>query len=492
MNQSPAQGQAHHQKIARNVSVMGLSLALTMLLALALRMAMPRVLGPEKLGIFYFAESFANLFFTFLPLGLNTYIFRHIPARPAHASEVVPSMLFIQLLMALLLGLGLYIALHLGHHDAITRQTTLIMGFYAALMIFSKSVLHNIFLALDRVSLISKVNVIVKLILVGSCLLVLKLYPSVLLLAMMYALSELSGLSILLWFAQKKALFTQAPSVLKIKKILKTSLPFYMASVLNGVYAEIDTTMLSYLGNHSEVGYFGAAYKLIGVFLLFIPLMQSSLSPSLSRAHADADGSFEMLVGQILRFFLIICLPLSLGVLLFGDYIATLLYGAAFAPSFKVLAYLSPLLIMMYLNTFMATCLNLVSSGHKLALIFLSAISLNVLLDALFIPKGLAREGVGYAAQYVSFSSFICETFAFTAMVHIFPAKIWNRNLSYRCLAIFVPCALAIAVYDQILELDFLQRCLLSLLVPVYAFGLRLITWAECKGFWNLIRRKTA
>jgi O-antigen/teichoic acid export membrane protein len=490
MNESSATPPHHQRQIARNITIMGLSLAITMLMALLLRVLMPRMLGPEKLGIFYFAESFSNLFFTFLPLGLNTYIFRKIPAHPDHAPEIVSSMLLVQVLMASLLGMGLWTALSLGSYDAVTRQTTLVMGLYAAIMIFSKSILHNVFLALEQVKLISFTNILVKFVLVVCCVLALWNSSSLLLLASMYLLSELTGLGLLAWIAHRKHLFAHPPSFLKIRSLLKISLPFYLAGVLNGVYAEINTTMLSHLADHKEVGYFGAAYKLIGVFLLFIPLMQSSLSPSLSQAYAEANGSFERLIQQVLRFFLIVCLPLSLGILLFGDIIATLLYGSAFAPSFKVLAYLSPLLIMMYLNTLMATCLNLVSSGHRLALIFFAAISLNIALNAVFIPLGLARGGEGYAAQYVSFSSFLCEAFAFTAMVKIFPTRIWSRELSLRCLAIFIPCCLGIALYPQIIGLTIPQRLFLAALIPVYAFGLRLVTWGECKGFWLLIRNR--
>ena len=490
MSETSAQDRKHHQKIAQSVSVMGISLAMTMAISLLLRMMMPRILGPEKLGVFYFAESFANLFFSFLPLGLSTYIFRRLPSSPAHTSEVLASMTLLELVMAFCLGLGLCVTLWFGHYDSETRYATLIMGIYAAVLIFSKSVLQNVFLALEEVTLVSRLNVLVKVILVSSCLSVLVFYPSVLLLAGMYLLSELCGLVILLYVCSRLQYFAHPPSLDKLKSILAVSLPFYLAGVLNGVYAEIDTTMLSHLANHKEVGYFGAAYKLIGVFLLLIPLMQSSMSPSLSRAHAARDGSFEQLVTDILRFFLIICLPLSLGVILFGDTIATFLYGSAFAPSFKVIAYLAPVLVMMYLNTFMGTCLNLVSSGHKLAAIFVGSISLNIFLDSLFIPLGLKQNGPGFAAQYVSFSTFLCEGFAFTAMILIFPSKIWNRQLTLRALAIFVPCGLFLYGYDSIVGLDVWRRLALGLLVIPYAFGLKLISIADIKAFWNIVKRR--
>ncbi len=468
---------------------MSLSVGITMAISLILRMALPRVFGPEKMGVLYFAESFSNLFFTFLPLGLTTYINRTVPARPAHTGEILNTILVLEAFAALFIGILLWGSLIWTGHDTETIRATLIMGGYAAFFIFQKSVMHAVYIAHDEFVLISRLNIIIKVVLVLSCLLCLWIWPSVSLIATMYLLSELCGFVFLLWISKKRGYLAVSPDWGRLKQILKISLPFYLAGVLNGVYSEIDTTMLAQLANHKEVGYFGAAYKLIGVFLMMIPIIHSAFTPALSRALAAADGSFLALAQQLIRFLLIASLPLSMGLIIFGDHIARILYGDSFAPSFKVICYLSPVLTMMYLNTFMAICMNLSSSGRKLAIIFVFGILLNIGLDSLFIPWGLKMHGEGGAALGVSFATFLCELYSFIAMICIFPGRMQHARLAYGCLAIFLPCWLGMYFYDDLVAWELGWRVLLALSIPIYAFAVRVVTLAECKSFIELFRQ---
>lgn len=481
-----SQASSLHGRLARNVSIMGLSVGITMLISLALRMVLPRVFGPEKMGVFYFAESFSSLFFTFLPLGITTYINRTIPARPAHTREILNTILSLQASAALLIGFLLWTTLHWSGRDSQTTGVTLLMGAYAAIVVFQRSIFHTIFMAHEEVTLISRLNVAVKAILVFSCLLVLWIHPSLYLVAAMHLFAEFCGLAFLMWRSRQRGYFAGRPQIAQVKEVLRISLPFYLAGVLNGVYSEIDTTMLAHFANSKEVGYFGAAYKLIGVFLLLVPIMHNALTPALSRALAAADGSFQSLVQQILKFLLVASLPLSMGLIIFGDHIARLLYGESFGPSFKVLCYLSPVLTMMYLNTFMGICLNLTSSGKKMALVFVFGIILNIGLDYLLIPFGLARATEGGAALAVSFSTFLCELYTFVAMAFFFPGRVFQRSTLYGCFVIFLPCWVGMAFYEELIALPFGYRVLLALAVPLYALLTRVVTIAECKTVLTL------
>ena len=49
------------------------SMGVTMVLSLMVKMYMPRALGPETLGIFYYSESLALIFFNFVHLGIAFY-----------------------------------------------------------------------------------------------------------------------------------------------------------------------------------------------------------------------------------------------------------------------------------------------------------------------------------------------------------------------------------------------------------------------------------
>ncbi len=477
-----------HSKIARNVSVMSLSVGLTMVIGLALRMILPRLMGPEKMGIFYFADSFTNMFFAFLPLGLTTYINRTIPSNHRHAQEIFGTILVVEFIMAALIGGAMLATLVYTKKSMETITCTVFMGFYAAIFHFQRNILQKIFMSIDHMGLISMVNVVVKILLVVGCLLLLKIQPSVVWIAAVYAASEFLGLIYLLYKSFQHRFFDSKPSLDRFKAIMKVSLPFYLAGVLTTAFTEMDVNMLAQFSNNTEVGYFGAAYKLTGVFMLLVPILQNSFTPSLSQAWSKQNGEFPILVKQLINFLLVCSLPLSVVLLLFGDYLARALYGVGFEPSYKILCFLTPVLTMVYLNTFTAISVHLTSTGGRISQIFVLGILINVILDYLLIPYGM-KFGPGGAGVAVSFCTFLCEIYTFLAMLRIFPCKILDFKLIKNFFVILAPCWLAMIFYDSMVALNFWQRLGLAFATPFYGLLTRLVTMGELKMFMQLTRR---
>jgi O-antigen/teichoic acid export membrane protein len=478
-----------HRKIARNVSLLSLSVGMTMLIGLALKMILPRIMGPEKMGVFYFADSFTTAFFAFLPLGFTTYINRTVPSNHGHVRDIFGTIVLVELMMAGLISVAMFVGLWVFKHEAggETWSTVMIMGVYAATFNFQRNILQKIFIAIDQVLLVSIINVVVKIVLVGGCFIVFKRHPTILLVAVMHALSEMFGLAYMMLQARRQQFFGTGFSRDWLQALLKASLPFYIAGVLNTFFTETDTNMLSFMSTDIEVGYFGSANKLIGVFLLLIPILQSSFTPALSQALHEGQGNFEKLYKQLMTLILVCCLPLSVVLVLFGDYISRLLYGDGFQASYKILCFLAPILSMMYINTFTGACLYLSSSGGKISLIFISGLIINVVLDYFAIPFGM-KFGPGGAGVAVASCTFFCEVYAFLAMTRIFPNRVLDTKLFKNMLVILAPCWLGMMFYEPMIALNFWQRLGIAALVPFYALLTRLVTMTEIKDFTKYLR----
>ncbi|WP_141734448.1 flippase [Oligoflexus tunisiensis] len=483
------QDQSVHRKIAKNVSLLSLSVGLTMVIGLALRMLLPRIMGPEKMGIFYFADSFTTAFFAFLPLGFTTYINRTVPSNHGHVRDIFDTIVLMELLMAALIGLAMFASLMIFKRDAgwETWGTVMIMGIYAATFNFQRNILHKIFIAIDKVRLVSIINVVVKIVLVAGCLVIFKFHPTILLVAIMHALSEIFGLFYMMREARRHQFFGEGFSRERLRELLKVSLPFYMAGVLTTFFTETDTNMLSFMSSDIEVGYFGSANKLIGVFLLLIPILQSSFTPALSQALHEGAGNFGKLYKQLMNLLLVFSLPLSVVLILFGDYISRLLYGDGFQASYKIVCFLTPVLTMMYINTFTGACLYLSSPGGQISRIFIIGLIINVALDMVAIPIGL-KFGPGGAGVAVTFCTFICEVYTFLAMTRIFPTQVLDLKLFKNMLVILAPCWLGMLFYEPMVALNFWERLAIAALAPFYALLTRLVTMAEIKAFSRLVR----
>ena len=403
--------------ILKNMSVMTVSVGITQVIALILKSLMPRIFGPEKMGIFYFAESFATLFFAFLPLGLSTYINRHLPAKPDHIKDILWTVLVVQVVTALAIGLAMYGTLIWQGQDQETIIVTMIMGGYAALFTFQKDIFQKIYILLGDLFMISRLNIIVKIVFVSGSVLILYTAPSIAAIAVMHLASEAFGFVYLLRLARKADFVTVSLSTPYLRTMLKYSLPFYFASVLNGVYGQIDSIMLEQFATKLELGYFGAAYKIIGMGLFLVPVFQNAITPVLAQALSKDDDSFAIMVKDCLHNLMVCALPLAVGLIIFGDLIASLINGPEFDLSRRILTFLTPVLLMMYLNTFLGSCLYLASSGQRLSLIFIVGGVINVGLDMALIPWGIHHFGPGGAGIAVSFATFLCETYVFFAML---------------------------------------------------------------------------
>src|SRR5690606_18439106 len=87
------------------------SLLFTWSIGLALRLYIPRYLGPDRFGVLNFADAFAATAFVLLDLGITTYVRKQIAVRPQHASDFVGGVLVFRLGRVLLLYLGVEIIL---------------------------------------------------------------------------------------------------------------------------------------------------------------------------------------------------------------------------------------------------------------------------------------------------------------------------------------------------------------------------------------------
>ncbi|MBC7533422.1 MAG: oligosaccharide flippase family protein [Oligoflexus sp.] len=476
--------------VLKSLSVMTLSVGATQVIALILKMIMPRIFGPEKMGIFFFAESTASLFFAFLPLGLTTYINRTLPAKPDHVKDILWTVLVVQALTAVLIGFAMYGTLLWQGQNSETITSTLIMGAYAAFFMFQKDIFQKIFVILGEVVLISRLNVMVKVILVAGSVIILFTAPSVAAIAAMHLVSEVFSFAYLLRLARRSNFVQAGMKTPYLRSMLKVSLPFYLAGVLNGVYAQIDMVMLGQLSTQVEVGYFGAAYKIIGICLFLIPVFQNAVTPVLSQALARDAGSFTALIKEYLHNLMIAALPLAMGLILFGDLVASILNGPAFEPSHRTVAFLTPVLLMMYLNTFLGGCLYLASSGRRLSMLFLFGGLINVALDWFLIPRGIEHFGVGGAGLAISLATFLCETYVFFAMLLMLPQRIISGRLLWNCIVIFLPCWIGMYFHQELIGLSFWARCLYFPFFIPYALITGFVTRSDIKRLMQLVPKK--
>ncbi len=477
-----------HQKALRDASKLSVSMAITMVLALVMKMYMPRALGAERLGVFFFAESFPLLFFSFLPLGIGSYLQKHIPARPEHAVDVfLPTLLF-ELFLSLILTVAMWITLIVMGYDGETLILCLIMAAYTALLMLYQSILKVLFLALGEVNRIARLDINIKIFLVVGVVGTLFLKGHLYLVAAFHLLSQLFGVGYLLWYGIKKDLCVRKPRFGVLKDVALVSMPFFLTGVFAYLYQSTNASFLSKMSNDAEVGYFGAAMRLQGIFLLMIPILQSAFMPTMSRTLHESVETYKKFCIDILQAILVLSLPLTCGLIFFGREAIMILYGAEFLPAVHIVATLAPVLTLTYLNVFLAMSSTLSSNGVAMAAVMGTTVLLNATMNYFLIPWGAATWGVGGAGVVVAGSTLVAELANAVGLFMVSRVSLWNARVARILFAITLPALGALWAFDELQALPLTTRVLsFVIFVPAYCWITGLVTPREIRLIKSLV-----
>ncbi|EKD33214.1 MAG: polysaccharide biosynthesis family protein [uncultured bacterium] len=153
---------------------------------------------------------------------------------------------------------------------------------------------------------------------------------------------------------------SSTPIVLKIEPkiwlaVASRSWPIGLSIIFNLVYLKGDIIFLSIFRSQSEVGFYGAAYKVVDVITaLPVMFMGIALPTLVSYWHKRAISDFRYLVQQTFDLFSLIALPLAFGVQVVGVQLFALIAGDNYALSGSVARLLVPAASVVFFGTLYA------------------------------------------------------------------------------------------------------------------------------------------
>lgn len=172
------------------------------------------------------------------------------------------------------------------------------------------------------------------------------------------------------------------------KDILTRSWPLAITIILNLIYLRTDIVFLSLLKSSSEVGLYGAAYRVVDV-LTTLPFMFAGLIlPILTVAWLENNRTqFNNVLQKSFDFMAIIALPLIAGGLLLSEPIMTAIAGAAFKDSGDILKLLIVAVVAIFLGTMFSHAVIALNKQKKLiGFYFFTSLS-SLLAYFILIPK---------------------------------------------------------------------------------------------------------
>jgi len=152
------------------------------------------------------------------------------------------------------------------------------------------------------------------------------------------------------------------------------------------IYGQTDKLMLKQMLNTSEVGYYATASTVCNMWVFVLTAIIDSMYPSIMEANGEDEKLFKKRNKQLYAIVFWVSVVVSIGFLIFGKLVISILYGKSFAPSVMPLKIITWYTAFSYLGVARNAWLVCKDKQKYLKYIYMMAVVSNIILNAVFIP----------------------------------------------------------------------------------------------------------
>lgn len=415
---------ARSVRLARNIVVLLVAQAAIWIAGSGLGILLPRFFGDANIGRLTFAYSLTGFFGVLILFGCEPYLAREVARRPEAAPHMTFNALIIKIPLMLLSVAGAVAFVHVFDYPDITRRIVYVFSAGMCLTAVGNTLVATL-QGLERMTLTSSAAVLERMLSgvlgVGAVALAgmgLTEYALILL-----ATSGLTTLIVCGYFVRTVGLSYRL-DVEMCRELLRGGAPFLLWSIALLVYATIDITMLSLMTSDQVVGWYGTAYRFIGIATFFPSAITMALLPNVSRGGIAESRA---LIRRCLNLAMLISFGITVFFLVGASAIIDFLgYPEGFRHTVLLLRILS---LHIPLTTFGMIAGTVVIASHregartKAAII---AAILNPLMNLAAIPY--FQHSTGDGAIGAAITSVIIEVFMTSVMFALVPKDVFDKS----------------------------------------------------------------
>ena len=258
----------------------------------------------------------------------------------------------------------------------------------------------------------------------------------------------------------------------EIKKHIKPIIILFAASVAVSLYNELDKTMIGFLANDKQVGFYSAATKITKLVISLITAILTVISPRLSN-YAETDRKkYDELLEKTFNIILLFCLPFMFGLIVMARPLTLLFCGNNFEQSIIIMQVLSVIIFMIPVATFTHTQIFIPQRKDKYTLypVFVGA-SVNAVFNVVLILK-FGGLGAGIATV-IAESSVTVASFVLAKKMNVGLRRLFS--LFYQYLIAGVVMAVCVYLLGRVLPEQLLFVSLRIISGGVIYFSILLI-----------------
>lgn len=380
-------GTQEKRTITKNTIWLSIAELITRLSKFALIVYATRILGPTGFGQFSFALSFVMIFTVFADLGLSQITSREISQNKKGENEF-ESVLWLKFALSFVVLTAVFIISKLTITDTLVERSILILSVFMITNSIS-DFFFAFFQAKQKMNYESLAKVIQAFLVVSLGFFLLSQFKSSTSLSISYALSgSAAAIYITILYILKRNKKNKAKISIDIwQKYILMSWPLILTSIFSMIYNDMDSVMMGYYGQITQVGWYNAAYRVIGVALLPAFLINRSFAPEINATYSKSMKRFKNIGKSYLKISFILALAtLTIGILC-ASQIIHLIFGPDYLQS--VLPF-QILMIMAFLTILIYPLSQTLIAAHLQKNIFKATLwgaAVNLILNFLLIPK---------------------------------------------------------------------------------------------------------
>jgi len=374
-------------RVAKNTAFIVSADVVSKFANLAFFVVLGRVLGDTGLGQYTFAISLGSLFAILAHYGFNNWTVREVAAHPEMEGRFLKNLLALKLLLAAGSLGALAAALRWMDLTPELRAVVMVVGFMLVVSNFN-SFLMCFFRARERMEYEAALVITERFLKAGVGILVLWLGFGLLgmaagvLVAGAATLAATGGI-----LGRRFAAPGLAADTAFWRRSLREALPFFALAGFMTLYFRIDAVMLALIKGDEVVGWYGAAYKLLDVFI-FIPVaFAGAVLPTITKVGESSRDDRAALATSLVRILLILGLPIAGAISVLADRVLVLIYGPGFEPGVLCLRVLIWTLPLRFLTPTLSSVLIAGRRQTSVLAVMVFGASLNVVLNLVLIPR---------------------------------------------------------------------------------------------------------
>ena len=350
-----------------------------------------RVAGPAGYGYVEFAGAVLLCAGLIVDQGFGPYGAREIAKAPERTAELVSEIVFARFILALVAYAVVIAFALLFVHSA---TVTLLLVIYGISLLVTPLLLQWVFQGHAEMQTVGVLQVIRQVAYAAVIFALVRTEAQV----WIAAVAEIVGVGIAaafgVWMYRRKMGESIRARFVLSRQLFREGVPIGLSQMFWMVRMYGATVIVGLIASEQDVGFFGAAMRILIALHAFIFLYYFNLLPALAQAWQRRDGTFGALIAH--SFHTVGWLSLAGGLVwvLLAQPVMTAVYGVAFAPAGVALQWLAGVAVAAALSGHYR--FGLIASGQQNVEMLVSALGAVVVL--ILVPLGYSQTGVSGAA----------------------------------------------------------------------------------------------